>query len=160
MVGAKQKASPAKRTVPRPFTMPWGRGEIVEEATTVDRWHEPDAIWQRIPARARAVIQERGLRLCALDTVRIARETATEPDVVQRMQGIVLVGAAGNNNREETFYPASMANVVSVSAIASDDGTLTYPTVWDAVSYRLWPIDAAAKAASAIGGVVMDAIPK
>ncbi len=29
------------REVPRPFTMPWGKGEIVEEATTVGAHHEP-----------------------------------------------------------------------------------------------------------------------
>jgi type VII secretion-associated serine protease mycosin len=31
-------------------------------------------------------------------------------------KGVVLVGAAGNNNRREDFYPASYPNVVSVSA--------------------------------------------
>jgi type VII secretion-associated serine protease mycosin len=36
-------------------------------------------------------------------------------------KGVVLVGAAGNNNREEAFYPASMANVVSVSATQAND---------------------------------------
>jgi subtilisin family serine protease len=36
-------------------------------------------------------------------------------------KGAVLVGAAGNNRREETFYPASFANVVSVSATQVDD---------------------------------------
>ena len=36
-------------------------------------------------------------------------------------KGAVLVGAAGNNNLEERFYPASMANVVSVSATQLDD---------------------------------------
>ena len=36
-------------------------------------------------------------------------------------KGVVLVGAAGNNNREERFYPASLANVVSVSATQSND---------------------------------------
>src|SRR5262245_26989835 len=30
----------AKRDVPRPFDMPWGRGEIVEEATTSGEYHE------------------------------------------------------------------------------------------------------------------------
>jgi subtilisin family serine protease len=35
--------------------------------------------------------------------------------------GAVLIGAAGNNRREETFYPASFANVVSVSATQVDD---------------------------------------
>jgi hypothetical protein len=29
------------RVVPRAFEMPWGKGEIVEEATTTGRWHEP-----------------------------------------------------------------------------------------------------------------------
>ena len=36
-------------------------------------------------------------------------------------KGVVLVGAAGNNNREETFYPASFDNVVSVSATQIND---------------------------------------
>jgi hypothetical protein len=29
------------RDVPRPFTMPWGNGQIIEEATTVGEHHEP-----------------------------------------------------------------------------------------------------------------------
>ncbi len=29
------------RELPRPFTMPWGRGEIVEEVTAIGEWHEP-----------------------------------------------------------------------------------------------------------------------
>ncbi|MBI4638895.1 MAG: 2-oxoacid:acceptor oxidoreductase family protein [Candidatus Rokubacteria bacterium] len=53
---------------------------------------DPAAIWERIPPRARATIQERHLRLLALDTARIARETTRQPDLVQRMQGIVLLG--------------------------------------------------------------------
>ena len=36
-------------------------------------------------------------------------------------KGVVLVGAAGNNGREETFYPASFNNVISVSATQRDD---------------------------------------
>ena len=36
-------------------------------------------------------------------------------------KGAVLVGAAGNNRREENFYPASFANVVSVSATQLND---------------------------------------
>ena len=35
--------------------------------------------------------------------------------------GAVLVGAAGNNRREETYYPASFDNVVSVSATQVQD---------------------------------------
>lgn len=34
-------AKAVERTVPRPFAMHWGKGQIVEEATTVGRWHEP-----------------------------------------------------------------------------------------------------------------------
>ena len=29
------------RDVPRPFTMPWGKGDIIEEATVVGEHHEP-----------------------------------------------------------------------------------------------------------------------
>ena len=36
-------------------------------------------------------------------------------------KGAVLVGAAGNNNREERFYPASMTHVISVSATQRED---------------------------------------
>ena len=36
-------------------------------------------------------------------------------------KGAVLVGAAGNNRREERFYPASYANVISVSGTQPDD---------------------------------------
>ena len=36
-------------------------------------------------------------------------------------KGAVLVGAAGNNNRQENFYPASFTNVVSVSATQVND---------------------------------------
>ena len=36
-------------------------------------------------------------------------------------KGVVLVGAAGNNGREEPFYPASYAKVIRVSATQGDD---------------------------------------
>jgi subtilisin family serine protease len=36
-------------------------------------------------------------------------------------KGAVIIGAAGNNRREETYYPASYTNVVSVSATQPDD---------------------------------------
>jgi hypothetical protein len=29
------------RKLPRPFAMPWGRAEIIEEATTAGEWSEP-----------------------------------------------------------------------------------------------------------------------
>ncbi len=53
---------------------------------------DPVAVWRQIPERAKATIVERKLRVLALDTARIARETTQQPDLVQRMQGIVLLG--------------------------------------------------------------------
>jgi pyruvate-ferredoxin/flavodoxin oxidoreductase len=53
---------------------------------------DPEVIWSRIPPRARATIRQRELRVLALDTARIARETTRQPDLIQRMQGIVLLG--------------------------------------------------------------------
>ena len=53
---------------------------------------DPAAIWGEIPAHARRAIVEKGIRVLALDTVRIAREVATRPELAQRMQGIVLLG--------------------------------------------------------------------
>jgi len=52
----------------------------------------PDEVWDAIPSRARAQILERELRLLALDTAAIARSVATSPDLVVRMQGIVILG--------------------------------------------------------------------
>jgi pyruvate-ferredoxin/flavodoxin oxidoreductase len=63
-------------------------GIVFVQSSETDR----TLIWNRIPARARATIRERALKVLALDTARIARETATEADLVQRMQGIVLLG--------------------------------------------------------------------
>jgi hypothetical protein len=34
-------AGPRARRVPRPFAMPWGAGQIVEEASFSGEWHEP-----------------------------------------------------------------------------------------------------------------------
>ena len=53
---------------------------------------DPAAIWKRIPDEAQAIIRERGLRVLALDTQKIARETTSRPELQVRMQGIVLLG--------------------------------------------------------------------
>jgi pyruvate-ferredoxin/flavodoxin oxidoreductase len=53
---------------------------------------DPARVWDEIPKRARTTIREHDLRVLALDTARIARETTGQPDLVQRMQGIVLLG--------------------------------------------------------------------
>jgi pyruvate-ferredoxin/flavodoxin oxidoreductase len=53
---------------------------------------EPAEIWARIPHYAKKIIRTKNLRVLVLDTVRIAREVATSADLIQRMQGIVLLG--------------------------------------------------------------------
>lgn len=52
----------------------------------------PEGVWNEIPEWGQKVIRERRIRVLALDTVAIARDVATRPDLVQRMQGIVLLG--------------------------------------------------------------------
>ena len=52
----------------------------------------PRDVWASIPAWARQTIRENNYRLFAIDTVDIAREVSSRPDLVMRMQGIVLLG--------------------------------------------------------------------
>ena len=49
------------RKVPRPFAMPWGKGEIVEEATFIGEWSEPSIQLLRYEDGALAV------RFCQYD---------------------------------------------------------------------------------------------
>ncbi|HEX9792941.1 MAG TPA: 2-oxoacid:acceptor oxidoreductase family protein [Planctomycetota bacterium] len=53
---------------------------------------DPEDVWQQIPEPARARLLELEARVYFLDTVAVAREIASKPDLVQRMQGIVLLG--------------------------------------------------------------------
>ncbi len=53
---------------------------------------DPKEIWQSVPAWARARIRDKDARFFALDTVKIAQDTASQADLHQRMQGIVLLG--------------------------------------------------------------------
>jgi pyruvate-ferredoxin/flavodoxin oxidoreductase len=53
---------------------------------------DPAEIWVRIPHYAKKIIRNKSIRVLVLDTVRIAREVATSADLIQRMQGIVLLG--------------------------------------------------------------------
>ena len=53
---------------------------------------DPERVWASVPAYAQKIIRERKLRLFALDTIKIAREVASRPELEQRMQGIVLLG--------------------------------------------------------------------
>ena len=53
---------------------------------------DPEAIWMSLPARARAGIVGRRIRLLALDTAGLARAHAPRPELMVRMQGVALVG--------------------------------------------------------------------
>src|SRR5262249_29175563 len=53
---------------------------------------DPTEVWTSAPAWARKVMREKNARLFALDTVKIAREVSSRADLLQRMQGIVLLG--------------------------------------------------------------------
>jgi pyruvate-ferredoxin/flavodoxin oxidoreductase len=52
----------------------------------------PEGVWEDIPERARQLIREHELEVLALDTAGIARSVATSPDLIVRMQGIVILG--------------------------------------------------------------------
>jgi len=49
-------------------------------------------IWSDIPKWAQKIIMKRKIKVLALDTVKIAKEISSKADLIQRMQGIVLLG--------------------------------------------------------------------
>lgn len=53
---------------------------------------DPASIWKSIPASARDFIRQNRIRVLALDAVKVAQEVASHAQLVQRMQGIVLLG--------------------------------------------------------------------
>ncbi len=53
---------------------------------------DPKEIWAEIPEKFRKKIAEKKIRVLALDSVKIAEDLAPIPDLVQRMQGIILLG--------------------------------------------------------------------
>jgi len=52
----------------------------------------PAEVWETIPSSARDTIRRKGIRVLALDAVKIAEEVASRPELAQRTQGIVLLG--------------------------------------------------------------------
>ena len=52
----------------------------------------PEGLWKEIPDYAKTIIFEKNITVLGLDTIRIARESSPNPSLVQRMQGIVLLG--------------------------------------------------------------------
>ncbi|MBC8329516.1 MAG: 2-oxoacid:acceptor oxidoreductase family protein [Planctomycetes bacterium] len=53
---------------------------------------DPEAVWRHVPEKARRKIREKNIHVYYLDMVQTAREIASSPDLVVRMQGIVLLG--------------------------------------------------------------------
>jgi len=53
---------------------------------------DPQRVWDHIPAYGQKLIRNKRLKIFYLDTVKIAKEIATDPDLQQRMQGVCLVG--------------------------------------------------------------------
>lgn len=53
---------------------------------------DPNQVWSHIPAYGQKIIRNKRLKVFYLDTVKIAKEIATEADLQQRMQGVCLVG--------------------------------------------------------------------
>ncbi len=53
---------------------------------------DPHQVWSHIPAYGQKLIRNKRLKIFYLDTVKIAKEIATEADLQQRMQGVCLVG--------------------------------------------------------------------
>ncbi|HXG52425.1 MAG TPA: 2-oxoacid:acceptor oxidoreductase family protein [candidate division Zixibacteria bacterium] len=53
---------------------------------------DPAQIWRSIPPAAREFIRRNRIRVLALDAARVAQEISSQPQLAQRMQGIVLLG--------------------------------------------------------------------
>jgi pyruvate-ferredoxin/flavodoxin oxidoreductase len=52
----------------------------------------PAQVWRSIPGAARDFIRRNGIRVLALDAVKVAQEVSSHSELAQRMQGIVLLG--------------------------------------------------------------------
>ena len=71
-----------------------------------------EEFWNCLPAESRQEMIERGINVLWLDTAKIAREVSSRPDLVVRMQGIVLLGIFlrstpfAANTSEDELYPA------------------------------------------------------
>jgi pyruvate-ferredoxin/flavodoxin oxidoreductase len=49
-------------------------------------------VWNTIPASSQEFIRQNRIRVLALDAVKVAQEVSSQPQLAQRMQGIVLLG--------------------------------------------------------------------
>lgn len=56
------------------------------------KFKDPKDIWEHIPDKSKTYIREKKFKVCALNAAGIAKEVTTAPHLIQRMQGIVLLG--------------------------------------------------------------------
>lgn len=71
-----------------PFAGLQEKGMVFLQSSKTD----PQEIWDSIPVHAQEIVRKKQIQVVALDTVAIARDVATQADLQQRMQGIVLLG--------------------------------------------------------------------
>jgi pyruvate-ferredoxin/flavodoxin oxidoreductase len=71
-----------------PFAGLQEKGMVFLQSSKTD----PQEIWDSIPIHAQEIVRKKDIQVVALDTVAIARDVATKPELQQRMQGIVLLG--------------------------------------------------------------------
>lgn len=53
---------------------------------------DPNQIWSTIPRDTQKFIYDNGIRVLALDAIKVAQQVASQRELAQRMQGIVLLG--------------------------------------------------------------------
>ncbi|MCM2322512.1 MAG: 2-oxoacid:acceptor oxidoreductase family protein [Oligoflexia bacterium] len=67
---------------------------LVDGGTVImqSKHKNPEEIWKAIPGGVREKMRAKRVRIFNLDTAAIAREVGSSPDLIQRMQGILLLG--------------------------------------------------------------------
>ncbi len=64
--------------------------------------HEPEQVWQEIPASARQFIRDNNINFYIVDAFKVAREQAPSADLEIRMMGIAFIGALCGHAKQVT----------------------------------------------------------
>ncbi|MGR5294952.1 2-oxoacid:acceptor oxidoreductase family protein [Vibrio mediterranei] len=64
--------------------------------------HEPEQVWQEIPASARHFIRDNNINFYIVDAFKVAREQAPSADLEIRMMGIAFIGALCGHAKQVT----------------------------------------------------------
>ena len=108
MKTTSRKTSATQRVVPRPFAMPWGKGDIVEEATASGQWSRPAIQLLRYEDGTEAVrfcqYDERGRfrRSPMMISRELARDLGRSLATTPRLKRILddLIAASGPREKE------------------------------------------------------------